>query len=149
MVSLVAAAAAPSACRASGQQVYVPRVRDLTITAAPLLTKELARVYPFLVRDFAPGGILEGKEVYGFTPSTLVAYEGDTLRFTLLNPEDDEHTFVLPGLAVLLHGQSVTHATYVARDVGVLTFVCNLPAHVPTMYGELVVLPAAAAPAGR
>src|SRR2546426_12538960 len=77
--SLALAAAAPSACRPSGQRAYLPRVRDLTITAVPLLTRELARVYPFLVRDFAAGGVLEGKEVYGFSPSTLVAYEGDTL----------------------------------------------------------------------
>lgn len=119
---------------------YEPRVREITVTTVPLLVRESQAVYPFLKSDFARGGILEGKEVYAFEPGTLVAVAGDTLHFSLVNPEDDVHTFVLPDLAVALPGQQVTHATYVARRPGIFPLVCNLPNHLPMMSGQLVVL---------
>jgi len=119
---------------------YTPRAREFTITTVPLLVNELARTYPFLARDFAKGGVLEGKEVYAFEPSTITVYAGDTLQLTFVNPEDDVHSFVLPDLAVSLPGQSVTRATYVARTPGLFPFRCAIPAHLPSMVGELVVL---------
>jgi hypothetical protein len=54
--------------------------REIVITTVPLLTKELATTYPFLKTDFATSGVLDGKEVYEFMPSTITASEGDTLR---------------------------------------------------------------------
>jgi hypothetical protein len=69
--------------------------------------------------------------------------EGDTVAFTFLNPEDDLHDLVLPGLAVALPGKSVTRATWRAERAGIFQFVCTIPAHAPEMYGQLVVLPAA------
>jgi uncharacterized cupredoxin-like copper-binding protein len=122
---------------------YVPQVREFTVVTVPLLTKELQATYPFLRKDFAPGGVLQGKEIYAFVPNTLTVVEGDTIHFTFVNPEDDAHLFILQDLAVPLPGQSVTHATYVARRAGVFTFLCAIPAHMPFMYGQLVVLPAA------
>ncbi len=119
---------------------YTPRVRELTVTTVPLLVKEAQTVYPFLAGAFARGGVLDGKEVYGFSPSTLVAVEGDTIHFTLVNPEDDAHTFVLPDLAVALPGQQVTRATYIARRAGIYSIICNVPTHMPMMSGQLVVL---------
>lgn len=121
---------------------YVPRSRDVTITTVPFLTKEMQAVYPFLKQDFGRGGVLAGKEVYGFQPSSVTVVEGDTVRFTLVNPEDDLHWFVMQGLAVKLLPQSVQHAVYVARRAGIFRFSCAVPAHLPYMYGELVVLPA-------
>jgi hypothetical protein len=125
---------------AGGGAAYVPRARDVTITAVPLLTKELRRTYPFLERDFAPGGILEGREVYAFAPSTVTVVEGDTVRLRFVNAEDDPHTFILGDLAVGLPGQSVTTATWVARRAGIYTFTCNIASHQPSMWGQLVVL---------
>lgn len=116
------------------------RGRDIVITAVPLLTKELAAVYPFLQQDFAPGGVLQGKEVYAFMPSSVTVIEGDTLRLRLVNPEDDEHNFVLGDLAVKLLGQSTTQATWVARRPGIYSFLCTLPSHIPLMWGQIVVL---------
>ena len=127
---------------------YVPRTRYVTVTTVPLLVKESASTYPFLRRDFAEGGVLEGKEVYAFSPSTITAVEGDTLRLTLINPEDDLHSFVLPDLAVPLPGQTITHVTYVARHAGILPIVCNVPGHLPMMSGQLVVLSGAAVAEG-
>ncbi|HKK08483.1 MAG TPA: cupredoxin domain-containing protein [Gemmatimonadota bacterium] len=130
------------ACRPGATSDYRPRVRNLTVTAVPLLTREQAATYPFLSEDFAPGGILEGKEVYAFVPSTLTAYRGDTLVLDLVNPEDDLHTFVLDGHEALdIPGQSTVTDTIVAREAGISRFVCDIPAHSPFMYGQLVVLP--------
>jgi plastocyanin len=121
-----------------------PRTREFTITAVPLLTREMQRVYGFLAQDFAPGGVLEGKEVYAFEPSSITVYEGDTLALTLVNPEDDAHSFILPGLSVSLPPQSTVSAGYVARAAGTYRYLCAVPAHLPFMYGTLVVLPASA-----
>jgi plastocyanin len=121
---------------------YRPRTRELTVTAVPLLTKELQSTYSFLAQDFGRGGVLEGKEVYTFVPSSLTVVQGDTIHFTLINPEDDAHSFVLPGLAVTLRPQSKVLADYIARNAGVFEYVCDIPSHLPFMYGQLVVLAA-------
>ena len=123
---------------------YVPQVRAVTVTTVPLLVKEQQGVLPFLKEDFARGGVLEGKEVYAFSPSTITVVQGDTIHFTFINPEDDVHSFVLPDLAVSLPAQKVTTATYVATHAGIFPFVCAIQAHLPMMSGQLVVLSAAA-----
>ena len=105
-------------------------------------------MFPFLGAAFAKGGALEGKEVYAFSPSTLTVVEGDTIHFTLINPEDDVHSFVLPDFAVSLPGNRTTQATYVARHAGIFPIVCAIQAHLPMMSGQLVVLPAAAMATG-
>jgi len=84
--------------------------------------------------------VLEGTEVYAFSPSTITVVEGDTVRFTLVNPEDDPHSFILPGLAAAMPGQTITHATYFARRPGIFPIACDVPGHMPMMSGELVVL---------
>jgi plastocyanin len=137
--------AASAGCSTSARSdLHTPasaRSREIVITTVPLLTKELATTYPFLKKDFAKGGVLDGKEVYEFMPSTITAYQGDTLRLTFINPEDDPHNFVLNDLAVSIASQSVTRATYFARHSGIFDFVCAIPAHAPMMHGQLVVLP--------
>ena len=131
---------AAGACRAA----YQPRTRAVTVTAVPLLTKEMAAVYPFLKADFAAQGVLAGKEVYAFIPSTLTAYTGDTLAITFVNPEDDAHTFVLPDFSVALPGQSLKTVRYAVGAPGIYPFRCDIPAHAPMMSGQLVVLAPAA-----
>jgi plastocyanin len=116
------------------------RSREVVITTVPLLTKELAATYPFLNKDFATNGLLDGKEVYEFMPSTITVGEGDTLRLTFINPEDDPHSFVMSDLSVSIPGQSSVHAIYIARRAGIFDFICAIPAHMPMMRGQLVVL---------
>lgn len=140
---LLAALAGGCAPRRAASRSYRPVTRAYTITAIPLLTRELRRTYPFLARDFAAGGVLEGKEVYAFAPSSITLVEGDTARLTLVNPEDDAHTFVLGDLTVLMPPQSTVHARYVASAAGIFRYVCDVPKHRPFMYGTVVVLPAA------
>ena len=127
---------------------YRPRRRAITVTTVPLLVKETAKLYPFLARDFAPGGVLDGKEVYAFEPNAITVVAGDTIEFTFINPEDDVHNFVLGSFAVSLPPQDTAHAVYVARTPGIFRFECAIPAHLPMMAGQLVVLaPAAVATA--
>ena len=123
---------------------YRPHTRAITVTTVPLLVKEQRSTFPFLGVAFAKGGVLDGKEVYAFSPSTLTVVEGDTIHLTLINPEDDVHSFVLPDFAVSLPGNKTTDATYVARRAGIFPILCAVPAHLPMMSGQLVVLPAAA-----
>jgi plastocyanin len=122
---------------------YIPRTRSITVTTVPLLVKEQQGVLPFLEKDFATGGVLEGKEVYAFSPSSITVVEGDTVHFTLINPEDDDHSFVLPDFAAALPPQKMTEATYVARRPGIFPILCAVQSHLPMMSGQLVVLPAA------
>jgi plastocyanin len=145
---------APAPSAGSG---YTPQTREITVTTVPLLVREGKSVYPFLDADLAPDGVLEGKEVYAFSPSTITVVEGDTVRFTLINPEDDEHAFLIPGCTgadggsfvlpdcgVDLPPQHVTHATYIARRAGIYPFYCKVTKHLPMMWGQLVVLAPAA-----
>lgn len=129
-------------CRrdAGHQAVPQPGRRDITITTVPLLSRELVPTYPFLKRDFGPGGVLEGKEVYAFVPGTITVMAGDTLHLTVLNPEDDTHAFVLHDLYLPLPPQSRIDTTYIARVPGIFAFSCTVPQHLPMMRGELVVL---------
>ncbi len=146
--TLAIAAALAGGCARRPQAAGAPAVREFTVTAVPLLTREMRRIYPFLTKDFAPGGVLEGKEVYAFEPSAITVYEGDTIHFTLINPEDDRHSFVLPpDLSVSLPPQARVAATYVARRAGVYRYFCAISSHLPFMYGTLLVLPGRDRPA--
>jgi plastocyanin len=149
--ALISSASCTREQATAGRQAlaYTPMTRAITITTVPLLVKEEQSVLPFLKADFAKGGVLDGKEVYAFSPSSVTVVEGDTIRFTLINPEDDVHSFVLPDLAVSLPGQKTTTATYVARRAGIFPFVCAVQAHLPMMWGQLVVLPASSMTAER
>ena len=139
IVALTACTKTPAAKSAS----YRPRARAITVTTVPLLVKEQRSTFPFLAAAFGKGGVLDGKEVYAFSPSTLTVVEGDTLHLTLINPEDDVHSFVLPDLVVPLPGNKTTEATYVAKRSGIFPILCAVQSHLPMMSGQLVVLPAA------
>ncbi|HVX39223.1 MAG TPA: cupredoxin domain-containing protein [Gemmatimonadaceae bacterium] len=133
---------------AGATPTYQPHTRAVTITTVPLLVKELAKTYPFLAKDFAKGGVLEGKEVYAFSPSTITAVAGDTLKLSLINPEDDDHSFVLHDLFVKIPPQGRIDTTYVVKAPGIYDFVCSVPSHLPMMHGELVVLAPSAVAGG-
>jgi len=146
LLIVAAVAASSTACTRQAAPArtatYVPKVRTLTVTTVPLLVKEQRALYPFLKPAFAAGGVLAGKEVYAFSPSTFTVVQGDTIHFTLINPEDDVHSFVLPDFAVSLPGGMTTEATYIAARSGIFPIRCAVASHLPMMSGELVVLPA-------
>jgi plastocyanin len=143
-ILLVIVAAACGRGSAADLASYHPRVRTLTVTTVPLLVKEQQSTFPFLGAAFAKGGTLDGKEVYAFSPSTLTVVEGDTLQLTLINPEDDVHSFVLPDFAVSLPGNTTVRSTYVAKHAGIFPITCAVQSHLPMMSGQLIVLSPAA-----
>jgi len=135
--------------RASSASSYKPQTRAFTVTAVPVLVHEMAGTLPYLQKDFAAGGVLDGKEVYGFYPSTLTVYQGDTINLTLVNPADDPHTFTIGAplnVNVDMPGTSTVTAHFTATQPGIYTFLCAEPEHFPFMWGQLVVLPDSAAP---
>jgi len=136
----LAIAACDRDARGTRASTYVPRTRTITVTTVPLLVKEQKQLFPFLDSAFAKGGVLDGKEVYAFSPSSITVMEGDTINFTFINPEDDVHSFVLPDFVVPLPGNRKVDTTYVARRAGIYPFVCAVQAHLPMMSGQLVVL---------
>jgi plastocyanin len=138
LIALGAACARPSPTQSHPS--YTPRRRTVVVTTVPLLVREQTKTFPFLAKDFAPNGVLAGKEVYAFSPSTITVVAGDTLALTLLNPEDDDHSFVMSDFFVKLPPQGKLDTTYVARTPGVYDFSCSVPAHVPMMRGQLIVL---------
>ena len=141
---LAGVAACTSTRPPAATTAYVPRRRTITVTTVPLLVKEQQSVFPFLKPAFAKGGVLDGKEVYAFSPSTITVVQGDTLHLTLINPEDDMHSFVLPDFVVSLPGGKSIDTTYVAKHAGIFPIVCAVQSHLPMMSGQLVVLSAAA-----
>ncbi len=141
---VIAAACASPHAPPPARVAYVPRARYVTVTTVALMVKEDAKVLPFLEQDFARGGVLDGKEVYGFEPATITVEAGDTIHFHFVNPEDDDHNFVLHDFFVKLPGQHVVDTTYVAAAPGIYDFACAIPAHLPMMHGTLVVLNPAA-----
>lgn len=126
-----------------GGASYTPQTRNITMITVPVLTKELRPIYPFFAKDFAPGGVLQGKEVYRFQPDAVTVYQGDTVNIVFVNPEDDAHTFVLPAfhVALALPAQATTTTRFVASKTGIFPFLCDIPSYVPYMAGSLVVLP--------
>ena len=74
---------------------YQPQTREMYVSMVPVLVHEMSSFLPYLSEDFGKGGLLEGKEVYAFMPSTLIAYAGDSLNLHIYNPADDPHTFTI------------------------------------------------------
>jgi plastocyanin len=140
----VVALALPNLARVSAGGIqYVPQARNLTITAVPLAVHEMQDNLDYLKDDFGSGGILDGKEVYGFYPSTITVFRGDTVNLTLINPADDDHTFTVSGIDanVVMKGKATTKFTFVATQSGIFNFYCNEAEHAPYMWGQIVVLP--------
>jgi plastocyanin len=127
---------------------YQPVTRTFVVTTVPLLVHEEAGTYDYLGRDFNKKGVLDGKEVWGFSPSTLTVYAGDTVHVIVVNPSGDDHTFTLPsaGFNLYVKAQSTASGTFTVPKAGPVTFFCTIAEHSPYMWGQLVVLPGSAAP---
>jgi hypothetical protein len=95
-----------------------------------------------LVRNHAPL-INSGPAVQLSRGDRIPSERLRAINRTLINPEDDVHSFVLPDFAVSLPGNKTTTATYVARHAGIFPILCAVKSHLPMMSGQLVVLPAA------
>ncbi len=131
------------------QSKYAPQTRDIVVATVPLVIHEQDKMQPGLKDVFGPKGVLKDKEVYGFTPDTIIVYQGDKVNLTAVNPQpDDRHTFTLREYKIDLNLPPNTSAktSFVASKVGIFPFFCDIGEHMPYMYGTLVVLPGSAAP---
>ena len=145
--ALTVAALADHALAAPAAQVGTPAAggaqsRDFYIAMVPLVVHEQASIYPFVAKAFAAGGVLDGKEIYAFMPSTTTCYAGDTLNVHLVNPSDDPHTFTVVELdkSVTVDGSSLGTITLAAIPAGIYTVMCAEAEQMPWMWGQIVVL---------
>ncbi|HEX9312297.1 MAG TPA: cupredoxin domain-containing protein [Actinomycetota bacterium] len=132
---------------ATAPVTYRPQTRSLVVTAVPLLVHEQAGFFDYLKKDFGKGGLLQDKEVWGFSPNTLTVYGGDTVNVTVINPGDDPHTFTIPevNFSLSVEGKSQVEGSFVVPSAGLYKFFCAIPEHTPYMWGNLIVLPDSAA----
>jgi len=127
---------------------YTPQTRSFVMTIVPYWVHEETGVFDYLNTDFSKKGILHDKEVWGFNPSAITVYQGDTVDISLYNPSSDPHTWSISGLDVNVPVDATAKADvrFVAGKVGVFQFNCEVGEHFPFMTGELTVLPASVAP---
>src|SRR5207302_7658415 len=69
-----------SGAAAANAGTTAPQNRNFTVATVPLLVHEQTGTFGFLQQDFAAGGLLDGKEVYGLTASQLAVQRGDRLH---------------------------------------------------------------------
>ena len=137
-----------SASPAAAQPSYTPQTRTFVMTIVPYWVHEVTGTYDYLNPEFNKKGLLADKEVWGFSPSTIDVYQGDTVRIHLYNPSSDPHTWTIPELGVNVNVGAPAKNTvkFVAGKVGVFNFHCEVGEHFPFMAGQLVVLPDSGAP---
>ncbi len=128
---------------------YTPTTKDFIVTTVPMLVHEQTNTFGYLNRDFK-GGVLQGKEVWAFNPSSLTVYQGDTVNINVVNPSGDAHSFTLAdlGFNLSVNSQAKASGSFVAGKVGVFKFSCEIPEHMPFMWGQLIVLPDSSAAQG-
>jgi plastocyanin len=143
-----AAAVRSTAATAATTSTYQPVTRDFVVAAVPLLVHEQSGTFDYLNKDFGPSGVLNGKELWGFSPSSFTVYQGDTVHVTVVNAGDDAHTFTVAavGFNLSVDPQSTASGSFVVPQAGPFTFFCSILEHSPYMWGQLVVLPDSAAP---
>ena len=125
---------------------YQPQTRTVDIAAIPQLVHEQGATFDWLGAAFKKGGLLDGKEVWGFSIDHITVYQGDNVAVSILNPGDDPHTFTITELGVnqAIKGNGTAHTSFLAEKVGTFRFFCSIPEHSPYMSGEITVLPASA-----
>ncbi len=79
---------------------------------------------------------------YAFVPDTIVVDRGDTVTIHFYNTDTDKHTFTIGApydINIDLAGGENQNVTFAASEAGVFTYYCIY--HLPTMVGQLTVLP--------
>jgi len=149
-IALAALLATGSACAersaTASAPTYRPQTRTVDIAAVPFLVHEQSATFDWLGAAFKKGGLLDGKEVWGFSIDHITVYAGDNVDVSILNPGDDPHTFTITELGVnqAIKGNGSSHTSFIAEKVGTYRFFCSIPEHSPYMSGEITVLPASA-----
>ena len=66
---------------------YTPQTRSFTMTIVPYWVHEVTGTYDYLAPEFGKKGLLAGKEVWGFSPSTIVV---SSTAIVVPNPSEAE-----------------------------------------------------------
>lgn len=111
----------------SGATKAAPQTRDFTLVTDTIAINETIAGVPHDT----------------FSPTFLHVNQGDTvvIHFVNTEEEDENHTFTLPAYNIdvdLAQGQK-QDIRFTATQSGIFTFYCRF--HLPTMAGQLVVLP--------
>ncbi len=80
-------------------------------------------------------------QTYRWEPGTIVVYEGDTVTLKIFGVNGDKHPTVIEdyGVTFEVTRGRLTTVEFKADKTGIFRFVCQ--AHLPSMTGEIVVLP--------
>ncbi len=143
---LILTSAACSSSSNSGSS-YKPQTRNIEMVTIQELIGEFANI-PDLKDEIdaalAPNGPLGGHEVYGWYPSAITVYQGDTVVLDIHNAQGDEHMFSLPDFGITgthIPPDSAVKVTFKASKLGTFQYFCSVPEHTPWMQGFLTVLP--------
>jgi Cupredoxin-like domain len=149
--SAAAAAVLGVVALASGTTPAAAEKRLFTIAAVEPKGNATADKEPFPIEPLPVGGgyALQapdksgrwGVEVYVWQPSQILVNQGDevTLEFVGINGRSHPVTISGYGKAFTLKRGHVQRVTFTADKAGVFRFSCG--AHMPSMTGELVVMP--------
>lgn len=123
---------------------YTPKTRTISMFAVPSWIGEMADIpayKEFAPKDFASGGLNDGNEVFSWSPQTIAACVGDTIKLSIGNPGPDDHTFTLPDFSVntpVPTGKS-TDVSFKASKAGIFDYYCTVAEHTKYMHGTLLV----------
>lgn len=130
----------------SGHEVaaYSPKIRTISMFAVPGWIGEMADIpayKEFAPKDFKKGGLNDGNEVFMWSPQSIDACAGDTIKLGIGNPGPDDHTFTLPELSVNtpVPTGKVTNVTFKVTKPGIYEYYCTVAEHTKYMHGTLVV----------
>ena len=124
---------------------YKPKTVSIDMVAITSMIGESAEIpqFAFLKQDFKSGGVLDGHEVFSWSPDAITVYKGDTVNLAITGTGPDDHVFNLPDLGVTtpIPSYKTTQVSFTASKVGVFRYFCTVAEHMPYMQGFLTVLP--------
>lgn len=124
---------------------YEPKTLNIDMVAITSMIGEQAEVpaFAFLKKDFKAGGVLDGHEVFSWSPDAITVYKGDTVNLAITGTGPDDHVFSLPDFSVTqpIPSYKTSNVSFVASKVGVFRYFCTVSEHMPYMQGFLTVLP--------
>lgn len=124
---------------------YKPRTLTIDMVAITSMIGEQADVpqFSFLKEDFKSGGVLDGHEVFSWSPDAITVYKGDTVNLAVTGTGPDDHIFSLADFNITtpIPSYKTTNVSFTASKVGVFRYQCTVSEHMPYMQGFLTVLP--------
>lgn len=133
-----------SASNSQSKSKYTPKTRNVNMFAVPAWIGEMGDIpqyKEFAPKDFAKGGINDGNEVFSWSPQSIAACAGDTIKLQIGNPGPDDHTFTLADFSVNtpIPSFKITSVSIKASKPGIYDYYCTVAEHTRYMHGMLLV----------